>query len=90
MNSMLNDEIEKKISILKKKLEATRVNFLNSQLNSWYQDNPIESKLKKIMKPITMQHNDKWWNQKENKVNIKIKNQIWHPKTNDISLCYFE
>jgi hypothetical protein len=47
MNSMLNDEIEKKNINLKKKLEAIRVNFLNSQLNSWYQDNPIESKLKK-------------------------------------------
>jgi hypothetical protein len=41
------------------------------------------------MKPITMQHNDKWWNRKENKVNIKVKDQSWHPKTNDISLCYF-
>jgi hypothetical protein len=47
MNSMLNDEIEKKNINLKKKLKAIRVNFLNSQLNSWYQDNPIESKLKK-------------------------------------------
>ena len=34
MNSMLNDEIEKKNINLKKKLEAIRVNFLNSQLNS--------------------------------------------------------
>jgi hypothetical protein len=47
---MLKDEIVKKMPIKKDK-KKTRVNLFNMRLESWDQDNLIESKRKKIMKP---------------------------------------
>jgi hypothetical protein len=44
---MLNDETENKII---KKPDLTRVNLSNPCFESWHHDNPLEVKLKQILK----------------------------------------
>jgi len=49
---MLKYEIEKQIQLKNnlKKFESTQVNLLYPRLESWYHDNSIERKLKKVTK----------------------------------------
>jgi hypothetical protein len=44
--SILNDGIEKKNQMKKKRLKTIRVNLSNSQLRSWNQNNLMENKSK--------------------------------------------